>query len=59
ITQHFHGIFVRNQEKQLPEATCTKVRPPRLDTVGGLPDVLFQLSEESGAFDCSVPVSKD
>ena len=25
ITKHFHGIFVRNQEKQLPEATCTKV----------------------------------
>ena len=25
ITKHVRGIFVRNQEKQQPEATCTKV----------------------------------
>ena len=35
------------------------IRPSRRDTVGGVPDALFQLPEESGVFDCSVPVSKD
>ena len=32
--------------------TLLQVRPSRHDTVGGVPD-------ESGAFDCSAPVSKD
>lgn len=35
------------------------LRPSRHDTVGGVPDVLFQVPEESGAFDRSVPVSRD
>jgi len=35
------------------------IRPSRHDTVGGIPDVLFQVPEESGAFDCSVPLSRD
>ena len=35
------------------------IRPSRHDTVEGVPDVLFQLPEESGTFDCSVPASKD
>ena len=39
--------------------TPLQVRPSRHDTVGGVPDVLFQLPEESGAFDGSVPVFKD
>lgn len=35
------------------------IRPSRHDTVGGVPDVLFQLPELSGAFDCSVTVAKE
>lgn len=35
------------------------IRPSRHDTVGEVPNVLFQLPKELCAFDCSLPVSRD
>ncbi|KAK2564048.1 hypothetical protein P5673_012266 [Acropora cervicornis] len=42
----------------LINAGTLMVRPSRHDTVGGVPDVLFQIPEESGAFVCSLPFTK-
>ena len=35
------------------------IRPSRHETVGGIPDVLYAIPEEFGAFACCVPVSED
>ncbi|CAH3019489.1 unnamed protein product [Porites evermanni] len=55
----FHGILQQELDKMKLYWNTHHIRPSRHDTVGGVPDVLFQLPEESVAFDCSVPVSRD
>ena len=55
----FHGILQQALDEMKLYWNTHHIRPSRHDTVGGVPDVLFQLPEESGGFDCSVPASKD
>lgn len=35
------------------------IRPSRHETVGGVPDILYTIPEEFGAFDCKINVSED
>lgn len=55
----FHGILQQELDDMKLYWNTHHIRPSRHDTVGGVPDVLFQLPEQSSAFDCSVPVSRE
>ena len=55
----FHGILQQELDDMKLYWNTHHIRPSRHDTVGGVPDVLFQLPEQSGAFGCSVPVSRE
>ena len=55
----FHGVLQQELDDMKLYWNTHHIRPSRHDTVGGVLDVLFQLPEQSGAFDCSVPVSRE
>lgn len=55
----FHGILQHALDEVKSYWNTHYIRPSRHDTVGGVPNVLFHLPENSGAYDCSVTISEE
>jgi hypothetical protein len=55
----FNGIIQEAFNEMKHYSNTHNVRSSRHETVGGVPDILFHLPEQTDAFDCSVNVSKD
>ena len=55
----FNGVIQEALDEMSLYWNTHNIRSSRHETVGGIPDILFHLPEQTGAFDCSVPVSKE
>lgn len=55
----FHGILQHALDEVKSYWNTHYIRPSRHDTVGGVPNVLFHLPENTGAYDCSVTISEE
>lgn len=55
----FSGILQSSLDEAQMYWNTHYIRPSRHETVGGVPDALYTIPEEFGAFDCRVHVSED